>query len=158
MPDEKFCGRCGETKRVGEFHPSSRYRDGCQTECKTCQAARYRDWYAKNKQRKAAQVVARRDEIRAKIVALKLTLACVDCGWRPTSEDEVTKLDFDHEDPETKHRGSTQTGAFSGTWSWERIQQELKLCVARCRPCHMARTTREGHRQRRYQDDPEMNP
>jgi hypothetical protein len=156
MSKQKKCQRCEATKSAEDFYPARRSPNGLQSECKACQASRYSEWYAKNRERKAAQVAVRKAKIRANIVALKLTLACVDCGWSPSTAGEVTKLDFDHENPDTKHRGSTQTGAFSTTWSWERIEQELKLCVARCHTCHMARTTREGHRQRRYQDDPEM--
>lgn len=150
MTDEKLCGRCGETRSVTEFHPMQRSSDGLQSECKPCQKARNADWYERNREAKLAATRERVAANRARLVELKLTLKCADCGWQPATANEVSQLDFDHTDPATKYRGSTRTGAFNASWTWARIEQELKLCVARCRTCHMARTTREGHRQRRY--------
>lgn len=157
MSDEKRCPRCSQTKATSEFHLSKRGTTGLQAECKACQADRYSAWYAKNRVAKLEATRRRIGANQARVLALKLTMPCVDCGWQPANEEEAKRLDFDHSDPETKYRGHRRTGAFSAGWSWARIERELALCVTRCRSCHMARTTREGHRQRRYQHDPEVN-
>lgn len=56
---------------------------------------------------------------------------CIDCG-------STTDLQLDHVDPRVKvsHR----------IWSWRESRRavELAKCVPRCRPCHVAKTTKNG--------------
>ena len=42
-PESKLCGKCKETKPLTGFTRHHKTRDGYQTTCKVCIAARYRD-------------------------------------------------------------------------------------------------------------------
>ena len=47
----KTCTKCNESKELGEFPLGKKYRDGHRPECKSCNAAYYRSYYAKNPDR-----------------------------------------------------------------------------------------------------------
>jgi hypothetical protein len=53
---EKTCTRCGETKAVNEFYGAAGTRDGLRGECKACNSAAKRQWYAENKDAVKAKV------------------------------------------------------------------------------------------------------
>lgn len=103
--------------------------------------ARYRAGYREQQRRIEAARHARK---RERVIAIKLASACVDCGWKPTTAEETKLLYFDHRDPATK-TGTSNRRAFNYSWSWSRISAELALCDTRCKPCHRARSSREGH-------------
>lgn len=144
----KRCSRCKQEKPVTEFQKDRSRKDGLQPRCRECQNAvtlahsrrpevrermyarnreYYPEWYA---------------ERRARMVSLKLTLSCVDCGWQPKTAEEVTRLEFDHIDPATKHT-LKKRDAFRLNWRWERIEAELAKCEPRCKECHMKRTVEQ---------------
>jgi hypothetical protein len=141
-----------------EFHRNRRAKDGRQSSCKVCQSVYDAAYHARHQAQQLVRMAVYRPKVRgrelirareryaamrAKVVALKLTLSCVDCGWRPDSEAAVKLLDFDHRDPSTKHdRPGGQ--AFKYSWSWSRIIQEIALCDPRCKPCHRRRTSRQN--------------
>lgn len=70
-----------------------------------------------------------RAEKRVKIDALKAAKGCSLC-----SENDPACLDFHHTDPATKTY--TISRLYAGTWSWERILQEIALCEVMCANCH----------------------
>lgn len=128
MTISKRCIKCYRTLPIINFSGNSQRSDGLDSRCKHCKNA-------------AQQKI--RSAIRVRMIALKLTLACVDCGWKPTTEEDVSFLEFDHIDPATK---SGAIGAVNvRNWSWARIEQEIALCEPRCNRCHRLRTEREHH-------------
>lgn len=38
VPQGKFCSTCQQFKEPSDFSPNKRYRDGLQSECKSCHA------------------------------------------------------------------------------------------------------------------------
>jgi len=52
----KRCTKCGELKPKSEFYKVKGGRDGLRGDCKTCHAARAREWYAKNREHSIANV------------------------------------------------------------------------------------------------------
>jgi hypothetical protein len=54
----KTCNRCGEVKALGDFYGDKGGRDGKRPECKSCTAARRKQWYQQNRRREIARVKA----------------------------------------------------------------------------------------------------
>jgi hypothetical protein len=133
----KRCTRCKTSKPRDAFHTNNNAPDGLQTRCREC---------------RQQQEDQRRTKTRARYIALKLTLACVDCDWKPTTAEETVLLEFDHIDPSLK---TGNVGFLAGTaHPWQRIQQEIDKCVPRCVRCHRLRTTREGHWVKEAESEP----
>lgn len=42
VPNGKLCSTCQQFKEPSDFSPNKRYRDGLQSECKSCHAMRAR--------------------------------------------------------------------------------------------------------------------
>jgi hypothetical protein len=51
-------------------------------------------------------------------------------------------MDFDHRDPETKHKGIAQMVAYG--WSLERLAAEIAKCELVCANCHRLRTAKRA--------------
>src|SRR5579859_409177 len=88
----KVCSSCQQEKPDDAYHKRTRGKDGLQSECKTCRAARHKLTY--DDSRKVAvreSNAARRKELQRKINTLKVK-PCVDCGgiFPPYV------MDFDH--------------------------------------------------------------
>lgn len=144
-PAVKTCTKCQQTKSLDDFSLKASSRDGRSSQCKACRNKHMAATYPQNSTTIRAKRVARYATIRARLIALKLTLRCVDCSWQPTTAKETVRLEFDHRDPATKHRSGSS--AFDRSWSWARIQREIALCDPRCKTCHGKRSTALGHRQ-----------
>ena len=54
----KQCSKCGEFKHRADFYPEKSGRDGLRPDCKACNLATRKLWYAENKQREIARVKA----------------------------------------------------------------------------------------------------
>lgn len=74
--------------------------------------------------------LAKYHKIRQEVITL-LGGECVDCGSK-------AKLEFDHNDPQTK----TFTISALLTYSWKRIEPEITKCVLRCKECHLQKSKR----------------
>lgn len=55
---KKRCKKCGELKPLTGFYRDTAARDGHRPECKVCTSARRKAWYAQNREREIARVVA----------------------------------------------------------------------------------------------------
>ncbi len=55
---KKRCKKCGELKPLTGFYRDTAARDGHRPECKACTSARRKAWYAENREREIARVVA----------------------------------------------------------------------------------------------------
>jgi hypothetical protein len=136
----KVCTKCREELPVSEFY---RTRKGVHRRyCKPCRKVAL----AANRKARRQRLKAYQDARATQIRELKMTLKCVDCGWAPTTDQECRRLHFDHVDPATKWTvgtSRTKTSALDSSWSWERILEEIKLCIPRCASCHAYRTNRQ---------------
>jgi hypothetical protein len=138
--ETRVCQKCLEELPESEFY---RTRTRVRRYCKPCRSVALKARRVARKERTKAYQHDRAAQIRAH----KMTLSCVDCGWSPTTEQETRRLHFDHIDPATKWSAATalptQTAAFSTSWSWTRILEEIALCEPRCASCHAYRTNRQ---------------
>lgn len=73
--------------------------------------------------------------MQERILAIKRTRVCVDCG-----ESNIDLLEFDHRDPSQK-RGDI--GKVAWKWGWPRIAAEIAKCDVRCVHCHRRRTNEQ---------------
>lgn len=94
---------------------------------KTATAEYHREWYAKNKDRRKAQIKAYQQRTLTKFKEYKHTLKCVRCG-----EAETACLDFHHTDPNTKEFNVSQMRRTS----FENIMKEANKCIILCANCH----------------------
>jgi 5-methylcytosine-specific restriction endonuclease McrA len=64
---------------------------------------------------------------------------CIRCG-------STEKLEFDHVDPSSKdpslREGKTRQG-FPWSWSWQRVEVELRKCQLLCSDCHQIKTNQD---------------
>jgi hypothetical protein len=94
-------------------------------------------WYQENKEAHKARASARnkayREEMRDKIVYLKSTTPCTDCGiFYPSYV-----MQFDHIGTDKIMAVSTM---IQRMWSRENIQKEIDKCELVCANCHAVRT------------------
>lgn len=130
---KKVCTKCSESKAHDDFYKNSRSKDGRNSWCKACHAARARDKYynygddariARNRERI-------RNEARDYIWNYLSSHPCVDCG-----EDDVIVLEFDHREPSEKAYTISQTLHVS----IDKLSAEIAKCDVRCANCHRRRT------------------
>ena len=133
----QVCSKCGIEKALEEFPVRRDRPSGRGTVCLACGRIYRREHYTRNrgyyllKARDARLVVDAR--LLALITQYLETHPCVDCG-----ETDVTVLQFDHIDPESK------TDAISRLvrrrMPWDSILSEIQKCAVRCGNCHRRRT------------------
>jgi hypothetical protein len=87
-------------------------------------------WYLRNHEQCKARIRIHTAKTRARIMEIKRKGFCVDCGYNA----HPAALDFDHIGDDKKF-----TVAKAGTYSWERVEAEIKKCVLRCANCHRLR-------------------
>lgn len=135
----KICCKCKRRRRCRFFSRNSCKKDGLQNECKPCRQKHCRTYYAKNKKRMVAQIMAaskRRKEVNRSLIMEYLSAhPCVDCR-----EKDVVVLDFDHV------RGCKRTEVMQLVvrgCSWAIIKEEIGKCAVRCANCHRRKTARQ---------------
>jgi hypothetical protein len=105
-------------------------------------------YYAKHGesiQRQTNKAREQRIKSREWLVALRGG-KCVDCGYNRN----ISVLQFDHIDPDTKYTEMTAQLGLKPTperLAW--LEAEAMKCELRCANCHWERTLREGHIGRR---------
>jgi hypothetical protein len=67
----KQCTKCGEAKPESEFYAAKGTRDGLRGDCKSCHAARAKDWYARNREQSIANVKRWQQENREHLQATR---------------------------------------------------------------------------------------
>lgn len=137
----KTCPKCKESKPESDFGFKEKGR--LQPYCRPCNNAHNREYYAKNREKQKAVVLARnqryKEELRVWIRDIKSNTPCADCKilhpW--------FVMDFDHVFDEKEYNISMML--VSG-YSKSKIQKEIDKCELVCSNCHRVRTfTRSGH-------------
>lgn len=131
-PDKKFCWMCRKWRKLKYFY---KYRSGCKkgkaiSGCIDCHTERNHSHYAKCSVAVVEQHRMYRNKKRRKLNALKRRLGCKKCG-----ENDPWCLQFHHRDPKKKTWSICKL--YGGTWSWERILEEVKKCIVLCANCHI---------------------
>jgi hypothetical protein len=133
----KTCGSCRAELPLTEFNRRADSRDGLQGTCRACNRASARRYYAANRTKHIAAIVARsrvaREAARRWLGGYLLSHPCVDCGMA-----DVRVLDFDHR-PDSDKSGDVMRLVNDG-FSLRRIQAEVAKCDVRCRNCHAIAT------------------
>jgi hypothetical protein len=129
----KTCGSCGAELALTEFNRRAGSRDGLQATCRACNRSSARRYYAANRAKHVAVIVARsrraREAAREWLGGYLVSHPCVDCGMA-----DVRVLDFDHR-PDSGKSGDVMRFVNDGS-SLRRIQAEVAKCDVRCRSCH----------------------
>lgn len=133
----KTCSICKVEKSFEDFNKKSSTKDGKQTACRECSHARFKAYYAVNRSKQRATVMARnnkyRNTIREWVVEYLKTHPCVDCG-----ESDIRVLEFDHL-PEFKKIKEVSI-MIRGAYSLDTIKEEINKCEVRCRNHHAIKT------------------
>lgn len=94
-------------------------------------SASSRRWQQRHKDQVAAYTRNRAAEKRAFLASVKLTVGCVDCGYRG----RFVALAFDHVGTDKVKDLSHMVG-----FSWGKVIAELDKCEVVCHNCHAVRT------------------
>ena len=73
--------------------------------------------------------------MRLKLNEYKMNIGCQQCDFEPLIP---AQLHLDHRDPSTKSNSNSR--AVEVSWSWGKIQEELKKCDVLCANCHTYKT------------------
>lgn len=129
----KRCSRCKQSKPREEFNRLRSARDGLQPICRSCNKAKAREYYAKNREAHVRVIMARKVVQRSLAIdavgRYLLDHPCVDCG-----EADVRVLDFDHREGCSK-AAEVMRLAQNG-YSVTSVMREIAKCDVRCRNCH----------------------
>lgn len=88
-----------------------------------------KEYYAKNRERRLAQIKHRKNEMKKYVHNLKLQHSCKYCG-----ENHPAALDFHHRDPEQKELSINDV--IKAGWSFDRLVAEIEKCDIICANCH----------------------
>ncbi len=139
MAKTKTCVICKRRRALKFFNLARSRQDGLQPACKTCNAARSRDYYRRNREKHIKDVGRdkRRYIERNRQVALEHLFAnpCIDCG-----ETRPIRLDFDHVSGDKK---ATISRLVTQGVGLKQLQAEIAKCVVRCAGCHREKTAVE---------------
>jgi hypothetical protein len=94
-------------------------------------AAYHRDWYAKNREKRIAQIRAYKKKVWDAVRAKKC-VPCADCGVQYS----YWIMQFDHVQDKSFGIGSTSTRRYGLT----KILEEIEKCEVVCANCHADRT------------------
>ena len=122
MSERKDCIRCGKRRTKKFFGKHTCNTDGLRRWCKQCESN-----YSKTRHPYFRRY---RAEKRIKLAEIKASTGCCQCG-----EKHPACLQFHHRDPKKKYK--TISRLYAGTWSWERVLEEIKKCDVMCANCHL---------------------
>lgn len=136
--DMKKCSECLETLSLEAFNKNKAKKDGLGSVCRSCMKVLRKAHYESNKSKVFDAVKERRQGLRDKIWAYKLSHPCVDCG-----ESNPIVLDFDHLESLGQKEFNVSAAIDRGL-SWTRIMAEIEKCEVVCANHHRIRTHTRG--------------
>lgn len=136
-PSLHRCARCGQSKRLIEFHHS---RTGQFSYCRDCRCAYDRRYYAeRGKAARSARHRAHINRQRAWMSALKQGIPCTDCG----QSFPPYVMHWDHL---PGHEKIDEVGSMVGSRRRDVILAEIRKCELVCANCHVMRTVTRARR------------
>ena len=131
----KRCPKCQTDKPLAEFAKRAKSPDGLQSWCRSCNAARSKQYYAENTEKHKSVVTYRanteRFRQRQMLIEYKESHPCTDCGLHFP----YYVMDFDHLDGK-----KCNVSSMPGNWSDATIWDEVAKCELVCSNCHRIRT------------------
>jgi 5-methylcytosine-specific restriction endonuclease McrA len=132
------CGRCHESKPLGDFAWRRKKQGQRNNYCRPCRAANKQEHYRAHRRRYIEQAQRRKKEVVAERLKFLIDYLrehpCVDCG-----ETDPVVLEFDH--LRDKCFG---VGQGFRDRSWQSVLDEIAKCEVVCANCHRRRTARRG--------------
>lgn len=128
----KYCSKCKENKRLGEFNFKNKEKGNRQAFCRSCQKIVHSNYYKNN-----SEYFLNKNRLRKKLLSEFVNNIknnpCMDCGikYPPVA------MDFDHR--ENKLYNISEMVMYKGS-SKKNILKEIKKCDLVCANCHRIRT------------------
>lgn len=127
-----MCSRCKSEKEISEFN---RKGDKLQPQCRLCDNASSREYYALNREKHKKIILERKKKLRGAVQILYckwlLEHPCVDCY-----ETNILLLEPDH----LRDKSYNISNMINLCHSWESVLKELDKCEIVCKNCHALRT------------------
>lgn len=135
----KRCGICKEQKSLLlDFNKNNLKKDGLQSACKACSAARSAAYYKRKTEHHKGVTKANKAAIRARnsqfVWDYLLQHPCVDCG-----ENDPIVLEFDH----LRDKTCAISVLAQYCSSISKIEEEIAKCEVRCAHCHRRKTAKD---------------
>lgn len=135
----KVCSRCKETKKVGNFNKHPTRKDGLQSNCKACNKAYSKAYYADNREEQRNRLfeinLKARIRNREFILSYLKKHPCAVCG-----ETDPVVLEFDHI---RDSKSLCVSRACHRMWGIPRLRKEVEKCQVLCANCHKRKTAKE---------------
>lgn len=128
----KKCAHCGIEKPLTAFHRWNQ-RDGYQLWCKSCRKEYDREYHARNRARRQAQVKERRRRLHEWNNQIKSATPCADCGrsFHPVA------MAWDHLPGSEK---VTEVSNLVRAGKTLQARKEIAKCELVCANCHAVRS------------------
>ncbi len=123
----KYCPACNKDLPTESFFRNKSRKDGLQSVCKSCDAARYRARSPAKRKQYRKSVEARRRRMRAWWREFKQQFKCQRCP-----ENHPACIQFHHPSGDKTKDISTQVPDSSP----KRIKAEIEKCIPLCANCH----------------------
>ncbi len=134
------CTKCFTSQPIENYPWKNRLLGIRHRVCKSCTAARSKQWYRDHPEAHRQNVDANRksylQQNREYAWNYLATHPCVDCG-----ESDPVVLEFDHKSGSVK-RDNVSSMLTQG-YSLERVKAEIEKCEVRCANCHRKKTAKE---------------
>lgn len=133
----KRCGGfCKQEKEKSNFNKKARAKDGLQPQCRDCNKAKSKAYYAANHAKHIIAVRERKNKLKQNIKVFLydylMNHSCVDCP-----EKDPLVLEFDHVRGTKRKEISYMLRC---GYPIDTIKTEIEKCEVRCANCHRRRT------------------
>lgn len=138
---QKRCPSCRITQPSTEFSPDRSKADGLNSKCKTCDRARAKAYYARNR----VATIARQSATNAvlRLAAIRIYGgSCVECGGA-----DALQFDHIHGDGGAHRRRESHKSMIVRIVAAGTPLTDIKLQLL-CLPCHQKKTSRDAMRSR----------
>lgn len=136
-PVMKLCKRCETQKPLTDFNKRNDRADQVQHLCRECNSEYGKEWYEKNKKKRIAAAMKRKQELKQWVAKQKEGQPCEECGWAGSA----AAMHWHHVNPEEK-LFSISDG--SNRYGKKKIIEEIKKCRLLCANCHAEATWGSG--------------
>lgn len=124
----KKCACCKQIKKLEEFGPNKKSKDGKQYRCNKCFSNAMRMHYKKNASKVNQRMKLSETEIANELNQIKKAIGCKYCA-----EKEPICLDFHHLDKSLKNKN---VSFWVHAKSKNKAIEEAKKCIVVCANCH----------------------
>ena len=117
----KICCTCKKDLDIDNFNFKNREKNIRAKECKQCHKEYNRAWFLKNREKRVAQIISKKNIVSERVKEYKSKLFCKEC-----KEDDIRVLDFHHRNSGEKEHTVGQMAHIG--FSFKRIMEEIDKC------------------------------